>query len=58
MPDNAMINEMWRERLALCDRLIAVRPRAPFAFACRLGALRGAALAGVKTVRRRFLGKH
>ena len=26
-----MIDHLWRERLALCDRLIAVRPQAPFA---------------------------
>ncbi len=56
--DSAMINEIWRERLALCDRLIAVRPQAPFALACRLERLRGAAIAGVKTMRRRFLGQH
>ncbi len=54
--DSAMINEIWHERLSLCDRLIAVHPRAPFAFACRLEALRGAAIAGVKAVRRRVLG--
>jgi GNAT acetyltransferase-like protein len=54
--DSAMINEIWCERLYLCDRLIAVRPQAPFAVACRLEALRGAAIAGVKAMRRRFLG--
>jgi hypothetical protein len=53
-----MINEIWRERLALCDRLIAVRPQTPFALACRLEQLRAAAIAGVKTRRRRFLGQH
>ena len=55
-PDNAMINEIWRERLALCDRLIALRPRAPFAFACRFEALRNAAIAGVKAMCGRLFG--
>lgn len=54
---SAMINEIWRERLSLCDRLIAVRPPAPFAFACRLEALRGAAITAVRSVRRRLLGR-
>jgi CelD/BcsL family acetyltransferase involved in cellulose biosynthesis len=52
---NAIMDEVWRERLALCDRLIALRPQAPFAVACRLEHLRGAAIAAVKTVRGRFL---
>ncbi len=50
-----MINEIWRERLSVCDRLIAVRPQAPFAFASRLEALRGAAINTLKAVRRHLL---
>lgn len=49
--DHPMIDHIWRERLALCDRLIAVRPRAPLAGACRLEALRRAAIAAAKSAR-------
>jgi hypothetical protein len=49
-----MIGHIWRERLALCDRLIAVRPRAPYASARRLEMLRSAAIAAAKSVRGRF----
>ena len=38
--DHPMIDRIWRERLALCDLLIAVRPHAPFAGRPRLGLLR------------------
>jgi CelD/BcsL family acetyltransferase involved in cellulose biosynthesis len=52
--NHPMIDRVWGERLALCDRLIAVRPQAPFAPARALEALRCAAIAGAKTIRRRF----
>ena len=52
--NHPMIDHIWRERLALCDRLIAVRPDAPFALARRLETLRRAAIAAVKRVRGRF----
>ncbi len=52
--NHPMIDHVWRERLALCDRLIAVRPQAPFAHARRLEALRSAAIAGARSIRRRF----
>ncbi len=48
--NHPMIDHIWRERLALCDRLIAVRPRAPFASARRLETLRAAALAAAKRI--------
>ena len=35
-PGNSMLDHIWSERLALCNRMIAVRPEAPFARACRL----------------------
>jgi CelD/BcsL family acetyltransferase involved in cellulose biosynthesis len=54
MPGMAMIDEVWNERLALCDRLIGLRPPAPYSFACRLEALRGAALAAAKAMRARL----
>jgi CelD/BcsL family acetyltransferase involved in cellulose biosynthesis len=59
--DHPMIDHLWRERLALCDRLIAVRPHAPFARARRLERLRGSAIAAAKRVRdslRRFRKPH
>jgi CelD/BcsL family acetyltransferase involved in cellulose biosynthesis len=52
--NHPMIDHLWRERLSLCDRLIAVRPQAPFAPARVLEALRSAAITGAKTIRRRF----
>ena len=54
MPNHSMIDHLWRERLALCDRLIAVRPRPPFALARTLEGLRGAVIAQAKTLRGRF----
>jgi len=51
-PDNPMMDQLWRERLALCDRLIATRPRAPIGLAARLERLRRAMIVAVKTVRR------
>jgi CelD/BcsL family acetyltransferase involved in cellulose biosynthesis len=46
-----MIDHIWRERLALCDRLIAVRPTAPFALAHRFETMRNAAIAAAKRIR-------
>jgi CelD/BcsL family acetyltransferase involved in cellulose biosynthesis len=46
--NHPMIDRLWRERLALCDRLIAVRPSAPFARARRLEGLRAGAIAWAK----------
>ncbi|HXW42141.1 MAG TPA: GNAT family N-acetyltransferase [Xanthobacteraceae bacterium] len=53
-PGNSTLDHIWRDRIALCDRLIAVRPQAPFARACRLEALREFVLAAAKTVRARL----
>jgi CelD/BcsL family acetyltransferase involved in cellulose biosynthesis len=55
-PDNSVLHYIWGERLTLCNRLIAVRPEAPFAGACRLEMLRGAVAAAVKSARRRLRG--
>jgi CelD/BcsL family acetyltransferase involved in cellulose biosynthesis len=49
--DHPMIDHLWRERLALCSRLIAVRPQAPFALARRLEGLRATAITGARSVR-------
>jgi len=51
-PDHPMIDHLWRERLALSDRLIAVRARpATFALACRLEHLRRRTIAAAKAAR-------
>src|SRR5580698_2689999 len=49
--NHPMIDHIWRERLTLCDRLIAVRPHAPFSAVRRLEMLRNAAIAAAKAVR-------
>jgi hypothetical protein len=51
-----MIDRLWRERLALCDRLVALRPQVPFAAVRRLEALRSAAIAAAKSARDYFRG--
>jgi CelD/BcsL family acetyltransferase involved in cellulose biosynthesis len=49
--NHPMINHIWRERLTLSDRLIAVRPLTSFPAVRRLELLRNAALAAAKAVR-------
>jgi CelD/BcsL family acetyltransferase involved in cellulose biosynthesis len=49
--DHPMIGHIWRGRLTLCDRLIAVRPLASFSAVRRLEMLRNAALAAAKAAR-------
>jgi CelD/BcsL family acetyltransferase involved in cellulose biosynthesis len=51
-PDSRTVDRVWRERLTLCDRLIALQPQAPFASACRLEMLRGIAVGAAKRLRR------
>jgi len=53
-PGNSMLDYIWGERLTLCNRLIAVRPEAPFARACRLEMLRGAVSGAAKAIRNRL----
>jgi CelD/BcsL family acetyltransferase involved in cellulose biosynthesis len=53
-PNHPMIDHIWRERLALCDRLVAVRPQASFSYARRLELLRSVAIAAARGFRRRF----
>ena len=53
-----MIDHVWRERLALSDRLIALRPSAmPFALACWIETLRRSAIAAAKLLRDRIRGR-
>ena len=54
--NHPMIDRLWRERLALCDRLVALRPQAPFTAVRRLEALRSAAIAAAKSARDYFRG--
>src|SRR5436190_4871662 len=50
-----MIDHVWRERLALSDRLIALRPSAmPFALACGIETLRRSAIAAARALRDRI----
>jgi hypothetical protein len=53
-PGGSILDHIWRERLALCDRLIAVRADAPFHLAENLEALRGAGLRAAKRLRVRL----
>jgi CelD/BcsL family acetyltransferase involved in cellulose biosynthesis len=55
--DHPMIDHLWRERLVLADRLIAVRATPAFWLACRFEHLRGAALSGAKALRDRMRGR-
>jgi CelD/BcsL family acetyltransferase involved in cellulose biosynthesis len=51
--DHSLIDQVWGERLALCDRLIALDPRRDVVFqtACRLEALRRRGRAAAKRLR-------
>ena len=54
-PGHPMIDHVWRERLALSDRLIALRPsKVPFALTCRIETLRRLAIAAAKAMRDRL----
>jgi Acetyltransferase (GNAT) domain len=49
--NHPMIDHIWRERLTLCDRLIAVRPPVSFSAVRRMEMLRNAAIAAAKAMR-------
>jgi len=53
--NHSMLDHLWRERLTICDRLIAVKP-APTAFAVARGveSLRHGAVATARSLRGRF----
>jgi hypothetical protein len=53
--NHPMIDRLWRGRLALCSRLIAARPQAPFWLARRLEGLRVAGVAQAGSVRKHLL---
>lgn len=53
--NHPMIDHIWRERLAVSDRLVALRPSAwPFGLVCRLEALRRSAIVALKALRDRL----
>ena len=54
--DHPMIDHVWRERLPLCDLMVALRPQAPFWSAQRLERLRNAAIAAARQVRDKLRG--
>ena len=56
--EHPMIDHIWRERLVVSDRLIAIRRSAiPFRLACRLEGLRRSAIATAKRLRDRLRGR-
>jgi CelD/BcsL family acetyltransferase involved in cellulose biosynthesis len=56
--DHPMIDHIWRERLELCDRLIALRPPTlPFGLHCGVETLRRSAIGVAKAVRDRVRGR-
>jgi CelD/BcsL family acetyltransferase involved in cellulose biosynthesis len=52
-PDHPMIDHIWRERLVLSDRLIALRPgdSVRFGLACNLETLRRTAIGAARSIR-------
>jgi CelD/BcsL family acetyltransferase involved in cellulose biosynthesis len=54
--DHPMIDHIWRERLPLCDLMVALRPQAPFWWAQRLERLRNAGIVAAKQVRDKVRG--
>jgi hypothetical protein len=59
-PDHPMIDHLWRERLAMADLMIGLRPGAGFAAASRLESGRRRAFAwarGVRDLLRRSIGR-
>jgi len=56
--EHPMIDHIWRERLALSDRLIALRPSLiPFTLACQMERLRRGAITTAKQLRSRLRGR-
>jgi CelD/BcsL family acetyltransferase involved in cellulose biosynthesis len=54
--EHPMIDHVWRERLPLCDLIVALRPQAPFWPAQRLESLRNAAIAAARQLRDKLRG--
>jgi CelD/BcsL family acetyltransferase involved in cellulose biosynthesis len=50
-PDHPMIDHLWRERLAMTDLMIGLKPGTGFAVACRMESARRRAVARARSVR-------
>ncbi|MBM3529746.1 MAG: GNAT family N-acetyltransferase [Alphaproteobacteria bacterium] len=55
--DHPMIDRVWRERLAICDWLIELRPSAAFPLACGIETARRSAVTAAKALRDRARGR-
>jgi CelD/BcsL family acetyltransferase involved in cellulose biosynthesis len=51
VPDHPLMDHLWRDRLAMADVMIALRPPGNFALACRMESLRRDALLAARRVR-------
>jgi hypothetical protein len=51
VPDHPLMDHLWRDRLAMADVMIALRPDAGFALACRMEATRRDAIAMARKAR-------
>ena len=50
-PDHPMIDHLWRDRLAMTDLMIGLKPGTGFAVACRLESARRHAVTWARGVR-------
>jgi CelD/BcsL family acetyltransferase involved in cellulose biosynthesis len=50
-PDHPMIDHLWHDRIAIADLMIALKPGAQFAVACRLESMRRHAIAWARGAR-------
>ena len=50
-PDHPLMDHLWRDRLAMADLMISVRPGASFTLACRMETMRRDAIALARRVR-------
>jgi CelD/BcsL family acetyltransferase involved in cellulose biosynthesis len=51
VPDHPLMDHLWHDRLAMADLMIALRPDAGFALACRLETMRRDVIAAARKVR-------
>ncbi len=51
VPDHPLMDHLWRDRLAVADVMISVRPGGNFALACRMEPMRRDAIAAARRVR-------
>ena len=51
VPDHPLMDHLWHDRLAMADVMIALRPDAGFALACRLETMRRDVIAVARNTR-------